>query len=230
MKTIGLLGGSGWVSTVEYYRLINQKINDKLGGLHAARLILYSMNMHEMIQIGQHGKNPEAMKNYLLSLALKIANMGAELLLLCANTLHIYADAIQQEIKIPLIHIADATASVVKSQNISKVGLLGTQLTMEKDFYKNRLAINGLEVIVPESEQRKYIMETIFNQLERGIFHEKTRQQYLQIIQQLHQSGAEGIILGCTEIPLLIKQHHTSVPLFDTTEIHAQAAVDFALK
>jgi len=228
MKTLGLIGGTGWVSTAEYYRIINQQINERLGGLSSAKILLYSVNQNDFkppANAGEMGDFP----GFLISIARKLETAGAECLLLCANTPHIAADLVQQNISIPLIHIADVTARAILKNKIRTIGLLGTMTTMEQPFYKDRLAKFGIATLVPEQLQREYIHRTIIAELEKPILKEETRKSYLEIIDAMVKKGAEGIVLGCTEIPLLIKQSDCTVPVFDTTELHAMAAVEFAL-
>ncbi len=228
MKTLGLIGGTGWVSTVEYYRIINQQVNKRLGGLSSAKILLYSVNQQEFKPATQPAELNEFAK-FLTEIAKRLETAGAECLLLCANTPHMAADILQKNIGIPLIHIAEATAKVIIKQGFRKVGLLGTKMTMEQIFYKDRLAKFGITSIIPDETQREYIHRTIMTELEKAILRDETRKRYLEIIDGLAQKGAEGIILGCTEIPLLIKQSNCKIPVFDTTEIHAMAAVEFAL-
>ena len=228
MKTLGLIGGTSWVSTVDYYKLINQQINQRLGGLNAARLILYSMN-YEEFKPPLDPKDWGVISEGLIKIAKNLEYSGAECLLLCANTPHMAADTIEKNIDIPLIHIAEETAREIKKQNLKKVGLLGTKLTMEQSFFKERLLKYGIEPIIPGKEERDYIHATIFNELGKGILTPELKTKYLKIIDDLKEDGAEGIILGCTEIPLLIQQSDCELPLFDTMLIHATAAVNFAL-
>ncbi len=228
MKTLGLIGGTGWVSTVEYYRIINQQVNNRLGGLNSAKILLYSVNQQEF----KPPSNPAEIgkfAEFLISIARRLEKAGAECLVICANTPHMAADPIQKQIGIPLIHIAEVTAKAVVNQNIRNVGLLGTKFTMEQPFYKEKLAKHGIAALVPEESERDYIHRTIMTELEKAVLNEETRKKYLEIIDSLVRRGAKGVILGCTEIPLLIKQSDCSIPVFDTTEIHAMAAVEFAL-
>lgn len=228
MKVIGLVGGTGWISTVEYYRIINQEINRLLGGLQSARCVLYSFNyavIHELNEkydtAGQYA--------LMLDAATKLVRIGAEGIVLCANTLHQFADQLEKQIPVPLVHIATATAKQIKKQQLSTVGLLATKYTMEMDFYKKRLNKENIEVLIPDAAEREIIHGTITHDLLKGIIKEESKARFLQIMNRLHSQGAEGIILGCTEIPLLIKQEDTKLPLFDTLTIHSLAAVDFAL-
>ncbi len=225
MKKIGLVGGVSWVSTVDYYRFINEGINEKLGGLNFAECIIYSLNFAD---IHEHGWN----NSYgLLSAACRsLKNSGAEAIVLCANTAHLFADQLEEEVQLPIIHIAKATATAINKKGLKKVGLMGTKVTMEMDFYKEKLNAQQIEVIVPESEAtRDYIQHTLKEELGRGIIKAETKSRYLSIMHELIANGAEGIILGCTEIPMMISQTDISVPVFDTTKIHADAAVAFAL-
>lgn len=229
MKTIGLLGGMSWESTAEYYRLINTKIKEHLGGLHSAKLVLYSIDFAE-IEILQQQGNWQKAGQLLTDAAQTIEKAGAEFLLICTNTMHIVADTIAHNIQIPIIHIADATGDTLLNKGITQVGLLGTAFTMEKDFYKNRL-INqyGLQVITPDSTDREKVHNIIYDELCAGIINQSSKETYLSILDKLVENGAQAIILGCTEIGMLIKQSDTSIPLFDTTLIHAEKAVTLAL-
>ncbi len=228
MKTIGIIGGTTWVSTLDYYKMLNQKANQALGGNHSARLILYSVDFDDILRFKAAG-NDDALKKMILDAANKVEYAGAECLMLGANTLHMLADFIQERIPIPLIHIAEETARVITAQKIRKVGLLGTKVTMEKDFYQRKLASFGIEAITPGDAERDFINKSIFEEFSKEIFSEKTRSRYHEIIGRLKEEGAEGIILGCTEIPLLLKQENFDIPLFNTTAIHVDAAVKFAL-
>ena len=228
MKTLGLIGGTSWLSTVEYYRIINHEINKRLGGLNSSKMFLYSINQEEQKPPSDPGGVNEAAK-FLTDIALRLEKVGAECLVLCANTTHMLADIIQKDIHIPLIHIAEVTAKAIINKKISTVGLLGTKPTMELSFYKDRLAKFGISTLTPDEGDREFIHASIFDELDKEILKEETRKKFLDIIDDLVQKGAEGIILGCTEIPLLIKQSDCNVSVFDTTEIHAMAAVEFAL-
>ena len=229
MKTIGLLGGTGWESTVEYYKIINKKISEAFGYKHSAKIIMFSVDFFE-ISSRIENEDFDGMEKFLTEIAKKIEADGADCLLICANTLHMFAEQISKKISIPLIHIADATASKIKENNFHKVGLLGTKPTMEMPFYKNRLKEkHGIDVIVPSDGEREYMQKTFFDELFQGKFTNEAKKQFLGIMDKLASQGVEGIILGCTEIPLLINQKDTAIPLFDTLEIHANAAVDFAL-
>jgi len=229
MKTLGLIGGTSWVSTVDYYRIINQRINERLGGLNSAKILLYSMNFEEFKPSADANEWGQIADN-LLSIAKRLENSGADCILLCANTPHMVADSIQQNIHIPLIHIAEETAKVIAKQKITKVGLLGTKFTMEQPFFKERLSKYNIMTLIPVEAERDFIHSSIFNELGKGIFKNETKKKYLDIIENLRNEGAQGIILGCTEIPLLIKQEDCKAKLFDTTIIHAESAVEFALE
>jgi aspartate racemase len=229
MKTIGLLGGMSWESTVTYYTLINEGVREALGGLHSAEIILYSVEF-DAIEHLQHQGDWDAAGTILSTAANKIEACGADILLICTNTMHKVAPAVEQTISIPLLHIADATAEVIKKQKIECVGLLGTRFTMEDDFYKGRLRKKyGIEVCVPEKQDRALVHRVIYDELCCGIVNDRSRGAFARIITSLSKKGAEAVILGCTEIALLIQQEHTPVPLLDTTAIHAAGAVKFAL-
>ncbi len=229
MKTIGLLGGLSWESSKEYYRIINQAVQVRLGGLSSAKIILYSVNFAEIEDLRLQGRWQDVTA-LLVAAAQSLQAGGADFLLLCTNTMHKMADEIQAGIRIPFLHIADAAAATVKASGLSSIGLLGTRITMEEDFYKGRLtARHGLQVFIPDAADREIVHRVIYDELVRGRIEPASRQEYLRIVSGLAQRGAEGIILGCTEIGLLIKQEDTSLPLFDTTEIHALAAVEYAL-
>ena len=229
IKTIGMLGGTGWESTVESYKIINKSISESTGYKHSAKIIMFSIDFFE-ISSRIEKQDFDGLGLYLTDLAQKIEEDGADCLLVCANTLHMFADRISEKISIPLIHIADATAVKIKERNMQQVGLLGTKPTMEMPFYKNRLKVkHGIDVIVPCEAERDYIKKTFLDEFFQGKFKMEARKQFLTIMDKLVAEGAEGIILGCTEIPLLIHQNDTDIPLFDTLEIHANAAVEFAL-
>lgn len=228
MKLIGLIGGTTWLSTVEYYRLLNQLTYQKLGGSHSAKLLLYSVDFEEFKPSTDMSKWID-ISNRLTEIALKLQHAGAECLALCANTPHLVADQIQQKINIPLIHIAEATAEKIKSSPINKVALLGTKVTMEQNFFKDILSKHHIETVIPSEAERNFIHESILGELGKGILKEETKERYLEIIDLLIQQGAKGVILGCTEIPLLILQQDVPIPVFDTTMIHAEAIIEFAL-
>ena len=229
MKTIGMLGGMSWESTESYYREINEGIKQHLGGLHSAKICLYSVNFNEIEKL-QHADDWDAAAAVLTDAARKIEAGGADFLIICTNTMHRVAPEIEQAISIPLLHIADATAYKLKEDNINCIGLLGTRFTMEQDFYKSRITEKfGIEVLVPEPDERILLHAVIYDELCLGKIKDTSRAYYLEIIEKLSARGAEAIILGCTEIALLVKQAHTSVPLYDTTTIHASQAVSYAL-
>jgi aspartate racemase len=230
VKTIGLIGGMSWESSIEYYRIINETTKSKVGGLHSAKSLMVSVDFAE-IEILQHqGRWMEAAK-LLVDAARSLENGGADFIVLCTNTMHKVADEIKAGVKIPLLHIADATAELVKASGIQNIGLLGTRFTMEEEFYKGRLTQNyGLNVRVPNAEDREIVHRVIYDELVLGKINGRSKEQYVRIIEQIVKEGAEGIILGCTEIGLLIHQEDSQVPLFDTTRIHAEAAVEIALK
>ena len=228
MKTIGLIGGMTWESTLEYYRLINKEVNNRLGGAVSAPIRMYSFNFEEVMDL-ENRLEQDGMANRMAEEARRLEKDGAELILLCANTAHQWADVVQDRVKVPLIHIADATGLAIRSAGIQKVLLLGTMQTMERDFVKGRLAAaHGLHVIVPEKEDREEVSRVIYDELIRGHFWEASKQSLLRIIGRYPQ--ASGVILGCTELPLLISVEDCELPLFNTTKLHALAAVDYALK
>ena len=228
MKTIGLVGGTGWVSTVEYYRIINEEINKRLGGMEFAKCVLFSLNYGEIDSFNKKNDS-EGIFSLISDAADKLIVAGADCILLCANTMHQYASQLERKIDVPLIHIAQATGKAIKSRGLSKIGLLGTKQTMEMEFYKLKLEEENINVIVPEKDDRDFIQQTISNELLKNIFIEESRIRFRRIIEKLKEEGANGVILGCTEIPLLIRQQHSALPLFNTLEIHSLAAVDFAL-
>ncbi len=229
MKKLGLVGGISWVSTIDYYRYINEGINERLGGLNFAECIIYSLNFDDF-QRNNTANNWGATFELIADACENLKRSGAEAIVLCANTAHAVAEKVQKKIQIPLIHIATATAYEINKQHIKKTGLLGTKFTMEKDFYRDKLREFNIETIVPATREiRDYMQQTIKEELGRGIVQHETKQAYIAIIDQLIKEGAEGIILGCTELPLILNQTDISVPVFDTTKIHSQAAVEFAL-
>ncbi|MHC4494279.1 MAG: aspartate/glutamate racemase family protein [Planctomycetota bacterium] len=230
MKTIGLIGGMSWESSLEYYRIINQLVRERHGGLHSARIVMHSFDFAEVATLQNEGDWDEITK-LMIGAAQRLEKAGADLLLLCTNTMHKVADAVQKDIRIPLLHIADATAEEIKSTGLEKVGLMGTRLTMEEDFYKERLIVkHGLEVMIPDEHERQIVNDVIYNELCRGEVTQSSRDKYGQIMQNLVANGSEGIILGCTEIGLLVDQQDVRVPVFDTTAIHAKSAARYALE
>lgn len=229
MKTIGLIGGMSWESSLEYYRLINETVKAKLGGFHSAQCLLYSLDFAEIEALQQEG-NWSAAARVLVEAAQRLESGGAGLLVLCTNTMHKVAPAIQAHIRIPFLHIADATACQVKAHGLHKVGLLGTRFTMEEDFYTGRLrSEHGLEVVVPDAAGRATVHQVIYDELVKGEIRTESKQRYLEIIDQLVRAGAEGVVLGCTEIGLLVRAGDCRAPLFDTARIHAVAAAELAL-
>lgn len=229
MKTIGLIGGMSWESTADYYKILNQEVKNRLGEPHSAEIIMYSVDFAEIEKLQAAGKWEE-LSARMIEIASKLEKAGADLLLICANTMHKLAPEVQQNINIPLLHIADAAAEEIKRKAYKKVGLLGTKYTMEGQFYKNRIENNyDLDVIIPESSARDYIHKIIYQELVSGILKDESREEFKRIIEKLKEQGAEGIILGCTEIPLLIKEEDSSLPIFNTTRLHAEAAVEIAL-
>lgn len=229
MKTIGLIGGMSWESTVPYYRQINETIKARLGGLHSAKIVLYSVDFHEIEQL-QHQGDWEAAGAVLAEAARSLEAAGADFLVLCTNTMHKVAPAIEAAVRIPLLHIADPTALEIKRAGYSTVGLLGTRFTMEQAFYRDRLSErHGLRVIVPDAQDRETIHRVIYQELCLGVVSAASRSEYRRVIESLASQGAQAIILGCTEISLLVDQQDSAVPLFDTTAIHARAAAEKAL-
>jgi len=228
MKTIGLVGGTGWASSLEYYRLINEGVNAKLGGLNYAHCILYSFNYAEIDALYKQN-DTDGVYSLVLDATQKLIASGAQGIVLCANTLHMFADRLQMDIRVPIIHIAEATARVITKQSFKKVALLGTKATMEMDFYKDKLREEGIETLIPKKADRDFIQKTILEELFNNDFRRESRDRFLRIITELQQNGAQAAVLGCTEIPLLVKQKDTTVPLLDTLTIHAQAIVDFAI-
>jgi aspartate racemase len=228
MKTIGLLGGMSWESTLEYYRIINQSVKARLGGSHSAQCLLYSLDFAE-VEALQHAGEWDALTQVMIAAVERLERGGADCLVICTNTMHRMAEAVQAATPLPLLHIADATAAAVKAQGLHTVGLLGTRFTMEGDFYRGRLQRqHELQVLVPEQAGMDAVHRIIYDELIQGIIREESRRAYQDVIADLAARGAQGVILGCTEIPLLVKQADVTIPVFDTTAIHAQAAVDWA--
>ena len=229
MKTLGLIGGISWLSTAEYYRLINEDVGVRLGGIQSARCIIHSLNFADVAEINAR-QDWDAALDLFGDAGAHLKRSGAEALVICANTMHVIAERLENRVGLPLIHIVDATAAEIRRAGLERVSLLGTRYTMELDFFKDRLAWHGITAVVPESADREFIHQTIFNELGKNIMREETRARYVSIIELMaKRNGAKGAILGCTEIPLLIKQGDTTVPVFDTTALHARAAVDFAM-
>jgi len=227
LKTIGLIGGMSWESTQFYYQQINEAVRDRLGGLHSAKILMYSVDF-EPIEKLQHEGNWDATAEILSSAAKSLESGGADFFLICTNTMHLVAEAVSSSVNIPLLHIADATAKVLKLDGIKRVGLLGTAFTMEQAFYRDRISDYGIDVVVPESAARQKVHNIIYQQLCLGDVRKESKHIYLGIIEQLREQGCEAIILGCTEICMLVSQTDTDVRLYDTTSIHAQQAVEKA--
>jgi aspartate racemase len=228
MKKIGILGGMSWESTLSYYQSINRQIQQQLGGLHSAEVVIESVDFAQIEQLQRDGDWVQA-GDYLASRAVNLQKAGAECVVIATNTMHIVAEAIQQAVEIPVLNIIDVTAQAVKQAGVQSVALLGTRFTMEADFYIDRLGHHGLQVLVPPQADRIIVHEVIYQELCRGKIQPESKAQYIRIIQQLQQQGAEGVILGCTEIGLLVAQSDIAVPLFDTTQLHTEAAVCWAL-
>lgn len=229
MKVIGLIGGMSWESTVGYYQIINTVVKETMGGLHSAKCLLYSVDFAE-IEACQSSGDWDKSARILTDAARRLECAGADLVLICTNTMHKVADQVAAEISIPLLHIAEVTARELLRQNVRRVGLLGTQYTMEQAFYKAKLAEQNIEVLVPDEADRKYLNHVIFHELCLGELREASKREFLRIIAGLAEQGAQGVILGCTEIGLLIRQEDTKVPLFDTTRIHAESAARMAMR
>lgn len=229
MLRIGLIGGMSWESSIEYYRIINQLVQKELGGVHSAKIIMISLDFAEIEQMQNQG-DWDLATQILVDAAKSIEGVGADMVLICTNTMHLMADEVQKGIGIPLLHIADATANEVQHQQLNTVGLLGTRFTMEKDFYRGRLENrHGLKVLIPSQDKREVVHRVIYDELVKGKIMDESRLAYIAIIQSLVENGAEGIVLGCTEIGLLVREEDIPVPVFDTMEIHARAAVEAAL-
>ena len=228
MKIIGLIGGTSWESTKEYYRIINQTVNRRLGKKHSAKILLYSFDYEEIYSLENDW---HLISEKLIEAARILEKSGADFILICANTMHKVAEKVQEKINIPILHITDVTAQKIKEKGLNKVGLLGTRFTMTDDFYKKRLKGKfEIETIVPDNEEKGLIQKIIFEEICSGKILDSSKKKFLQIIEKMKDKGALGIILGCTEIPLLIQQKDVDIPVFDTLEIHAKAAVEFALK
>lgn len=230
MKTIGLIGGMSWESSIEYYRIINERVRGKLGGLHSAKSVMVSVDFDEIEALQHEGRWDESAK-ILSAAAQNVERGGADFVVICTNTMHKVAEQVQEQVQIPLMHIADATAERIKAQGLNRIGLLGTKFTMEESFYKDRLIErHGLEVIIPGELDRETVHRVIYDELCLGEISQASKESYIRIMDHLVREGSEGIILGCTEISLLVGQQDSPVPLFDTTQIHAEAAVDYALE
>ncbi len=229
MKTIGLIGGMSWESTVTYYQIINRIINNELGGLHSAKILLYSVDFAEIEECQSKG-DWDRSAEILSTVAQNLEKAGADFILICTNTMHKVVPQIQSRISIPIIHIAEATASELKRQNISKVAMLGTKYTMKQDFYKAKLEGAGIEVLIPDEQGIETVNLVIFKEVCMGIISEISRKKFYDIIENLGKQGAQGVILGCTEVGMLISQNNTTLPVFDTTLIHAKEAARLALE
>ncbi|WP_406304694.1 aspartate/glutamate racemase family protein [Streptomyces sp. NBC_00885] len=228
MKTIGLIGGMSWESSAEYYRLLNELVRERLGGLHSAKCVLHSVDFAEIEELQVAG-DWERAGEILADAARGLQAAGADLLLICTNTMHKVAGQVEAAVSVPLLHLADATADAVRAQGIGRVGLLGTAFTMEQDFYRDRLAGHGLDVLTPDAEGRALVHRVIYEELCLGVVREESRAAYQDVIARLVAAGAEGVVLGCTEIELLIGEKDSPVPVFPTTRLHVEAAVDAAL-
>jgi aspartate racemase len=229
MKTIGLIGGMSWESTAEYYRIMNEAVKEKLGGLHSVQCILYSVDFDEIAAL-QHRGEWEDLTMRMIGFARRLEDAGADCLVIATNTMHKMAEQVQGALKIPILHIADATGEKIIEQGLRKPGLLGTKFTMEEDFYRGRLQEkHGLDVIIPQDADRTAVDEIIYYELCVGVIKQESRERFQEVIKSLVSRGADGVVLGCTEIPLLISQEDVDVPLFDTTKIHSRAAVEWAL-
>ena len=229
MKTIGLIGGMSWESTVTYYEVINKTVKELLGGLHSAKCLLYSVDFHEIEKYQASGEWDKS-GTVLTEVAIKLENGGADFIVICTNTMHKVVPIIQNKINIPILHIAEATADVLRQNSIYKVGLLGTKYTMTQNFYKDKLIERGIEVVIPSTSDIEIVNSIIYEELCLGIIKEKSKEEYLRIVNDLQENGAEGVILGCTEIGLLIQQEDTDVKLFDTPHIHAEQVAKYAIE
>ena len=230
MQTIGMIGGMSWESTAVYYRVINERVKKRLGGLHSAKIVLYSVDFAEIEELQQQGDWQKATE-LMVDAARRVQAGGADFIVICTNTMHRMADEVEQTTGLPVLHIADATASAVTEAGVATVGLLGTRYTMEQDFYKGRLETrHDLEVLIPDAEGRTFVHDVIYHELCLGVTRDESRRRYLEIIDDLTNRGAEAVILGCTEIGLLIGPDDTETLLFDTTRIHAEAAADRAIE
>jgi aspartate racemase len=228
MKILGLIGGISWISTQDYYKYINEGVNEKLGGMNFSRLIMHSMNYADIKKNNDSG-DFEATYGLLLAACENMKAGGAEGIILCANTMHLFAERLEEKLKLPVIHVAKATAEAIENKKLKKVLLLGTKFTMEMDFFKDKLKAKNIEAIIPDEASREFIHKSIFDELGKGIILPATKEKYISIIRESIAQGAEGVILGCTEIPLLIKQQDLDIPVFDTTKIHSDAAVKFSV-
>jgi aspartate racemase len=229
MKTIGLIGGMSWESSLEYYRIINEATKLKLGGFHSAKCLMYSVDFEEIETLQHQGKWDE-LTDVMVNSAEKLKNGGADFIVICTNTMHKMASDIEDRVGLKVLHIAEATGKEIRQKGLKKIGLLGTKFTMEQDFYKKVLKEKfNIDVVIPDEDEREIIHDVIYNELCKGIINEVSKEKYKKIIKTLASRGAEGVVLGCTEIPLLLNQDDVDLPVFDTTRIHAVSAVDFAL-
>ncbi len=229
MKTIGLIGGMSWESSIEYYRIINQAVRNELGGVHSAKSVMISLDFAEVEELQKRGDWDKATR-VMVDTARLVEKGGADFILICTNTMHLMAEEVQKGINVPLLHIADATAQAIKRKELNTVGLLGTRYTMEKDFYRGRLEdYHQLKVLIPDEDDREFVHRVIYDELVKGIINQGSREIYRKVITCLVNAGAQGIVLGCTEVGLLVKPEDVPIPIFDTMEIHALAAVDAAL-
>jgi aspartate racemase len=230
MKTIGMIGGMSWESSLEYYRIVNETVKKKLGGFHSAKCLLYSVDFEEVEKL-QHLGDWDELTRLMLDAAKRLENGGADFVVICTNTMHKMAEEVEGAIGIPLLHIADVTAEAIHASGNTRVGLLGTKFTMEQDFYKGRLKEkHGLEVLIPSEEERQIVHDILYSELCLGEIKDLSKNKFKSIIQNLVDRGAQGVILGCTEIPLIVSQDDYSIPVYDTTALHAEAAIEFALK
>ena len=229
MKTIGLIGGISYQSTIEYYRIINDEANRIFGGHHFAKCIINSLDLEPVLYLQEYG-DWQGLSKMVTDAALDLKKAGAEIIVICSNTTNKIAPYVQDKVGLPLLHIVDATAKKIRAEGLKTIALLGTKFTMEQSFYKERLQDYGIEVLIPDGKEREIIHNVIYEELDYGVLNKESRQKYLDIITKMAQKGAEGVILGCTEIPLLIKQKDCTMPVFDTTAIHAAAAVEMAVE
>jgi aspartate racemase len=230
MKIIGLIGGMSWESTLEYYRIVNETTKNRLGGFHSAKCLLYSVDFDEVEKL-QHQGNWDELTRLMIDAAVRLEGAGADFLLICTNTMHRMADDVQAAIRIPILHIVDVTAESIRNNGETRVGLLGTKFTMEQDFYKGRLRDkHGIEVLIPEEGERQVVHDILYSELCLGEIKAKSKDKFKEIIQNLVDRGAQSVILGCTEIPLIVSQEDYNIPVYDTTALHAQAAVEYALQ
>ena len=230
MKTMGMIGGMSWESTLEYYRIVNETTKNRLGGFHSAKCILYSVDFAEVEKL-QHLGDWDELTRLMKDAARKLEGAGADFVIICTNTMHKMADEVQEVIRIPILHIVDVTAEAIRANREKRVGLLGTKFTMEQDFYKGRLRDkHGVEVVIPGEEDRQVVHDILYSELCMGEIKELSKGKFKSVIQNLVDRGAQSVILGCTEIPLIVSQDDYDIPVYDTTTLHAQAAVDFALQ